>query len=221
MPERDFRRLPIRDAYQDALATPAEFAERQREHFRRLRLVATPTGRELLAYVSDSRWVANCDVCNGGLGVVPGEAAAVCWVCGSVFSIRFPEPPQMRAILEVLAPRAPRLRNWFPTAEIARRHARFAPDTPESLAAENELLGLDHHSWTAPRTWTTSEMVTSAIMNTHVRDNLNETGPALASAQGDLLYAAAANDLARLPKGAASYYLRMKSDGTIPEWRSS
>lgn len=27
-------------------------------------------------------------------------------------------------------------------------------------------------AWTSPRTWVTSEMVTAAIMNTHVRDNL-------------------------------------------------
>jgi hypothetical protein len=27
--------------------------------------------------------------------------------------------------------------------------------------------------WTTPRTWTVSEVVTAAIMNTHVRDNLN------------------------------------------------
>lgn len=29
-------------------------------------------------------------------------------------------------------------------------------------------------AWTTPRTWTTSEVVTAAMMNTHVRDNLNE-----------------------------------------------
>ena len=28
-------------------------------------------------------------------------------------------------------------------------------------------------AWTTPRTWTTSELVTAAMMNTHVRDNLN------------------------------------------------
>lgn len=28
-------------------------------------------------------------------------------------------------------------------------------------------------AWTAPRTWVTSETVTAALMNTHVRDNLN------------------------------------------------
>lgn len=27
-------------------------------------------------------------------------------------------------------------------------------------------------AWTAPRTWTTTELVTAAMMNTHVRDNL-------------------------------------------------
>lgn len=29
-------------------------------------------------------------------------------------------------------------------------------------------------AWTAPRTWVTNELVTAAIMNTHVRDNLNQ-----------------------------------------------
>jgi hypothetical protein len=29
-------------------------------------------------------------------------------------------------------------------------------------------------AWTAPRTWVTSELVTSSILNTHVRDNLKE-----------------------------------------------
>jgi len=28
-------------------------------------------------------------------------------------------------------------------------------------------------TWTAPRTWTTGELVTASIMNTHVRDNLD------------------------------------------------
>lgn len=31
-------------------------------------------------------------------------------------------------------------------------------------------------AWTAPRTWTTGELVTAAIMNTHVRDNLSAIG---------------------------------------------
>lgn len=34
-------------------------------------------------------------------------------------------------------------------------------------------------SWTTPRTWVTGELVTAAIMNTHVRDNLAELGKIL------------------------------------------
>lgn len=42
-------------------------------------------------------------------------------------------------------------------------HAR--PRDPEAAPT--------HAAWTAPRTWVTSELVSSTIMNTHVRDNLN------------------------------------------------
>lgn len=31
-------------------------------------------------------------------------------------------------------------------------------------------------AWTAPRTWVTAEIVTAALMNTHLRDNLNAIG---------------------------------------------
>lgn len=34
-------------------------------------------------------------------------------------------------------------------------------------------------AWTDPRTWTDGELVTAAIMNPHVRDNLNALGPHL------------------------------------------
>ena len=37
-------------------------------------------------------------------------------------------------------------------------------------------------AWTTPRTWTSTEVVTASIMNTHVRDNFNETAPAKSSA---------------------------------------
>jgi hypothetical protein len=59
-------------------------------------------------------------------------------------------------------------------------------------------------AWTTPRTWTTGEIVTAALMNTHLRDNLNVTAPAVMTAQGDLLYASAANAPARLAKDANS-----------------
>lgn len=36
-------------------------------------------------------------------------------------------------------------------------------------------------AWTNPRTWVSTEVVTASQMNTHVRDNFNETAPAKAS----------------------------------------
>ena len=50
-------------------------------------------------------------------------------------------------------------------------------------------------AWTAPRTWTTSEVVTASIMNSHVRDNFLTTAPAVASAAGQLIVATAANSV--------------------------
>lgn len=57
-------------------------------------------------------------------------------------------------------------------------------------------------AWSSPRTWTTGELVTAAIMNTHVRDNFNQTAPALVTTKGDLVIATAANALARFPVSA-------------------
>lgn len=53
-------------------------------------------------------------------------------------------------------------------------------------------------AWTTPRTWTTGEVVTASIMNTAVRDNFNETGPAVvfSASPGHLVGNEAVNDLA-------------------------
>jgi len=51
-------------------------------------------------------------------------------------------------------------------------------------------------AWTTPRTWVTSEVVSASLMNTHVRDQFNETGPAQVSTAGRILVSDAANSLA-------------------------
>lgn len=51
-------------------------------------------------------------------------------------------------------------------------------------------------AWTAPRTWTTAEVVTASHMNTHVRDNLLETAPNQASASGELIVSAGSKSVA-------------------------
>lgn len=70
-------------------------------------------------------------------------------------------------------------------------------------------------AWTAPRTWTTGELVTASMMNTHVRDNLLATEAATVTTAGDLAYATGANALARLAPGTSSQVLR---SGTSPSW---
>jgi hypothetical protein len=56
-------------------------------------------------------------------------------------------------------------------------------------------------AWTTPRTWVAGELVTAAMMNTHVRDNETELragGLAIASqAAGDFLFASSATQFAR------------------------
>ena len=75
-------------------------------------------------------------------------------------------------------------------------------------------------SWTAPRTYIIGETVTAAILNTDVRDNLLATSVAVSAAQGDIMYATAANALTRLAKGTGYQRLRMNSGATAPEWAS-
>lgn len=69
-------------------------------------------------------------------------------------------------------------------------------------------------AWTSPRTWTTSELVSASIMNTHVRDNLSVTAPGVA-ASGDAYknacFATAANTVDFLP---APYYIFKDASGT-------
>lgn len=70
-------------------------------------------------------------------------------------------------------------------------------------------------AWTAPRTWTTGELVTASMMNTHVRDDMLETAVAKVTTAGDLVYATGANALARLGAGSTSQVL---VGGTTPSW---
>ena len=59
-------------------------------------------------------------------------------------------------------------------------------------------------AWTTPKTWASGYVVLASDLNTHLRDNLNVTAPAVLTAQGDLLYASGANAPARLAKDSNS-----------------
>lgn len=58
-------------------------------------------------------------------------------------------------------------------------------------------------AWTSPMTASSGSVFTAAQFNSNVRDNLNQTGPALATAAGQILVSTGANALAaRTPVSA-------------------
>ena len=74
-------------------------------------------------------------------------------------------------------------------------------------------------AWTSPRSWSDSEVVTSALLNTHLRDNLLMTAPAVMSAQGDIVIASGANTPIRLAKSTTStQYLANTGTSNAPAW---
>lgn len=66
-------------------------------------------------------------------------------------------------------------------------------------------------AWTAPRTWVAGEVLTAALLNTHVRDNLLETGAAKVTTAEDILVATGANALKRLAVGTEGQALSVVS----------
>lgn len=66
-------------------------------------------------------------------------------------------------------------------------------------------------AWTAPRTWVTSEVVTAAKLQPHIRDNFLTQDVAQVTTAGDLVYASAANALTRLAIGATDRALEGSS----------
>ena len=77
-------------------------------------------------------------------------------------------------------------------------------------------------AWATPRTWVTGEVVTSALMNTHLRSNMLETAPAKATTAGDMFYATGPNTLTTLPiSGAARKSLAANTTETALEYIDS
>jgi len=74
-------------------------------------------------------------------------------------------------------------------------------------------------AWTTPKTWASGYVVLAADLNTHLRDNLNVTAPAVMTGQGDLIYGSAANTPARLAKDAnATRSLTNTGSSNNPAW---
>ncbi len=84
---------------------------------------------ELLAYVSDNRWCADCPGCGSGIGADPTMHEGFCFECGGVYSIAFPD--DWAEAEEVLAVRPPFNRHWQPQRE-----------TVNDLRLENAVNGV-------------------------------------------------------------------------------
>jgi hypothetical protein len=74
-------------------------------------------------------------------------------------------------------------------------------------------------AWTTPKTWASGYVVLAADLNTHLRDNLNVTAPAVMTTAGDIIYASGANTPARLAKSTTStQYLANTGTSNAPAW---
>lgn len=65
--------------------------------------------------------------------------------------------------------------------------------------------------WTSPRTWTTGELITAAICNTHIRDNLNYLGTSHA-------HAGSAGDGARIQRNLSVFPSTVLGTGSVSNY---
>ena len=74
-------------------------------------------------------------------------------------------------------------------------------------------------AWTTPRTWTTGEVVTAALLNAQIKANMDLSAPAIMTTAGDIIYASGSNTPARLAKDTTSTRV-LTNTGTsnVPAW---
>lgn len=105
----------IRQAWQEHADRLAElgrgFQARDGEHG------LVDTGDAVAAYVNESRWVADCPACGGGIAVWSEMADCCCYDCGRVYRAVFPPPRDVARAEAVLNARPESARNWRPDAE--------------------------------------------------------------------------------------------------------
>ena len=128
-----------------------------------------------VAVVNYGRWIVRCPFCRGAQFAARDDRRFFCTECLNEavarrwIRVRWPAAATITGIDEALLARpGDHWRNWEPGASVVQ------------LLAEN-AAGNWHHSWSTPRDWTTGEIVTASIMNTHVRDEFNEAVAAQAS----------------------------------------
>ncbi len=84
-------------------------------------------GKEVVAHVSDGRWVALCPHCNSGFALLKGHLKACCLKCGLVWEVKWPR--SVDGVERELLLRCPINRHFLPQQG----------DTVASLREENKL----------------------------------------------------------------------------------
>jgi len=68
----------------------------------------------VVPYINESRWVADCLNCNGGMACWDQNPSACCLTCGWLFEVNWQPPAERSEIVRMLAVREAKHRNWDP-----------------------------------------------------------------------------------------------------------
>lgn len=99
----------------------------------------TASDKSLRAYVNAGRWLADCPICNNGIGLHPLIQQACCIECGIVFGVTFPPAGLMAEAERLLLLRPVAARNWYPNDVTALPRGR-AGESIDQLEKENKML---------------------------------------------------------------------------------
>ena len=78
-------------------------------------------------------------------------------------------------------------------------------------------------AWTVPADKLTSDLVTAASWNTFLgtTGDMSRTSAAVVTTAGDMAYASAANQMARIAGGTAAYVLTSNGATSAPSWQAA
>ena len=78
-------------------------------------------------------------------------------------------------------------------------------------------------AWTVPANKLTGDLVTAASWNTFLgtSGDMSMTSAAVVTTAGDMTYASAANQMARIAGGAATYVLTSNGATSAPSWQAA
>lgn len=93
------------------LATVQDVETHWVDFLNRLSLEPVHDRRMVVAYINDSRWVADCPECNGGMICAASNPRACCLDCGHIYFVVWPDDAEIAEAALSLRP-MPATRNW-------------------------------------------------------------------------------------------------------------